>query len=143
MLTNVKKRHNSMQRFPQGVHKELFFQKEIGSYFPEWITTIAVKHTTSAVHYVVIDKAATLVYLANQAVVPHIWLSKIDKLKKPDRVIFDLDPADSLSFADVQYAAKKIKKILDDLALPSFFMLTGSRGAHVVVPIKQLYTFDE
>jgi bifunctional non-homologous end joining protein LigD len=143
MLTHVKKRAISMQRFPQGVHKEFFFQKEIGSYFPEWVTTIAVKHSAGLVRYVVIDKAATLVYLANQAVVPHIWLSKIDKLKKPDRIIFDLDPADSLSFADVQYAAKKIKKILDDLALPSFFMLTGSRGAHIVIPIKQLYTFDE
>ena len=143
MVPYVKNRAVSMQRFPQGIKKELFFQKEAGDYFPEWVTTIAVKHSEGTVHYAVIDKEATLVYLANQAVVPHIWLSKIDKIDKPDRIIFDLDPAEGLSFAQVQYAAKMVKKVLDDIQLPSFYMLTGSRGAHVVVPIKRNYTFEE
>ncbi len=143
MLLHVKNRAISMQRFPHGIHQEKFFQKEAADYFPDWITRCAVKHTQGTVYYVVVDKAATLVYLANQACVPHVWLSKIDKIEKPDRIIFDLDPAETMSFVDVQYAATIIKTILDDLDLPSFCMLTGSRGAHIVIPIKRLYSFDE
>src|SRR5579864_6296278 len=70
MLPHVKNRAVSMQRFPQGIKKEFFFQKEAGDYFPTWVTTVAVKHSEGTVHYAAIDKEATLVYLANQAVVP-------------------------------------------------------------------------
>src|SRR5579872_657018 len=144
MMPYAKKRAISMQRFPEGIHKEGFFQKEAGDYFPDWVTRVAVKHSQGTVHYVVIDKNATLVYLANQGcITPHVWLSRVDNIDKPDRIIFDLDPVDDVSFADVQYAAKKIKKILDTLELPFFCMLTGSRGAHIVIPIKRLYTFNE
>jgi bifunctional non-homologous end joining protein LigD len=144
MMPYIKNRAISMQRFPQGVNAEIFFQKDIGSYFPEWIKRFPVKKKVhGVVNYVVIDKPETLVYLANQAVTPHLWLSKIDNINKPDRIIFDLDPAEGLTFSDIQNVAKKLKKILDDLKLPTFFMLTGSRGAHVVVPIKRLYSFEQ
>ena len=135
----------SMQRFPNGINHEGFFQKDAGDYFPSWITRVEIpKQTNEIVHYVVIDKPATLIYLANQGcITPHIWLSRIDNLEKPDRMIFDLDPADSLSFADVQHVAKQLKKILDDCNLPTFCMLTGSRGAHIVVPLKRVHTFEE
>src|SRR5690606_21570691 len=97
-----------------------------------------------SVNYVVIDKPATLVYLANQAcITPHLWLSRFDNIDKPDRMIFDLDPAEGLAFTDVPGVVKKLKILLDDLQLPSFYMLTGSRGAHVVVPLKRVHTFEE
>ncbi|HLW72839.1 MAG TPA: non-homologous end-joining DNA ligase [Candidatus Babeliales bacterium] len=145
MLPYCDDRPISMQRFPNGIHHEGFFQKEAGDYFPEWITRISIpKQTDGVVHYVIADKPATLIYLANQGcITPHIWLSRTDNLNKPDRMIFDLDPADAHSFADVQSAAKKLKKVLDDCGLPTFCMLTGSRGAHVVVPLKRVNTFDE
>lgn len=135
----------SMQRFPNGVHKETFFQKEAGEYFPSWITRKTVsKQTDGVVNYVVIDKPATLIYLANQVCTPHIWLSRADNLDKPDRMIFDLDPSSkTFSFADVQQTAKELKTILDACGLPTFYMLTGSRGAHVVVPLKRVHTFEE
>ena len=58
----------SMQRFPEGIDKEGFFQKNASDYFPEWITRIAIpKQTEELVHYVVIDKPATLIYLAYMA----------------------------------------------------------------------------
>jgi bifunctional non-homologous end joining protein LigD len=145
MIPYCKGRPISMQRFPDGINKEGFFQKNAGDYFPQWITRVNIpKHNREPVNYVIIDKPATMIYLANQGcITPHIWLSRIDNLEKPDRMIFDLDPADNLSFADVQYVAKQLKKILDDCNLPSFCMLTGSRGAHIVVPLKRVHTFEE
>ncbi|HSC24613.1 MAG TPA: non-homologous end-joining DNA ligase [Candidatus Babeliales bacterium] len=145
MLPHVKNRPISMQRFPSGIDHEGFFQKDAGDYFPSWITRVAIpKQEGGIVNYVVIDKPATLIYLANQGcITPHVWLNRIDNLEKPDRMIFDLDPADALSFKYVQRAAKKLKKILDDCSLPSFCMLTGSRGAHIVVPLKRVHTFDD
>jgi len=146
MLQYCNKHPASMQRFPNGIYEESFFQKEAGSYFPDWITRVAVpKQNGKIVNHVVLDKPATIIYLANQAcIAPHIWLSTTNDLDKPDRLIFDLDPSGKkFSFADVQKTAKELKKILDACDLPSFYMLTGSRGAHVVIPLKRVHTFDE
>ncbi len=145
MLPHLKSRPISMQRFPNGITDEGFFQKDASAYFPDWITRKPItKENGDIVHYVIIDKEATLIYLANQnCITPHIWLSKVDNLNKPDSMIFDLDPANTLSFSAVQEVAEKLKELLDVLELPSFYLLTGSRGAHIVVPLKRTHTFDE
>ena len=145
MMPYCKDRPISMQRFPDGIYSDGFYQKNMSDYFPDWIKTVAIaRHSEGSVDYVVIDKPATLVYLANQAcITPHVWLSHTDILDKPDRMIFDLDPSQGCSFADVQWVVKKLKSVLDDVGLPSFYMLTGSRGVHVVVPLKRIYTFEQ
>jgi bifunctional non-homologous end joining protein LigD len=146
MLRHCNKHPIAMKRYPNGIDHEGFFQKETGEYFPDWITRVAIpKQTNGIVNTVVVDKPATLIYLANQAcITPHIWLSRADKLNKPDRMIFDLDPSGKkFSFSDVQKAAQEIKKILDACDVPTFYMLTGSRGAHIVIPLKRTHTFDE
>lgn len=145
MLPYVNNRPISMQRFPQGIDSEGFFQKDAGDYFPDFVIRFTVKKQhDGVVHYVVIDKVATLIYLANQnCITPHIWLSKIDDINRPDRMIFDLDPADGLGFTAIQKVAQIIKKKLDMLNIPAFCMLTGSRGAHIVVPLRRIHTFDE
>jgi bifunctional non-homologous end joining protein LigD len=145
MMPYIDDRLISMQRFPQGITGEGFFQKDAADYFPEWITRKPIaKENGEKVDYVVIDKPATLIYLANQnCITPHVWLSKADNLNKPDRLIFDLDPEHSLPFSAVQDVAKKLKLILDELELPSFCMLTGAHGAHIVVPLKRVHAFDE
>ncbi len=146
MLRYCDKHPISMKRYPNGINHEGFFQKEAGEYFPDWITRVAIpKQTDGVVNTVVIDKTATIVYLANQAcITPHIWLSRTPHLNKPDRMIFDLDPSGkTFSFSDVQKVAKEIKTILDACDLPSFYMLTGSRGAHIIIPLKRADTFEE
>lgn len=143
MIPHIKNRPISMQRFPQGIHEDIFFQKDAADYFPSWIQRYPIpKQTGGTVEYITINTAATLIYLANQACVPHIWLSKVDRLEKPDRLIFDLDPAHEHSFDTVQKVARHLKEVLDHLELPSFYMLTGSRGAHIVIPLKRIHTFD-
>lgn len=143
MLNYVKNRPISMQRFPSGIHKENFYQKDAPDYFPAWIKRAPLaKQEGGTIHYVVCNNKQTLTYLANQAcIVIHIWLSKMDKIDYPDRMIFDLDPSNN-SFQEIQKAALMLHDFLSGLGLASYPMTTGSRGIHVVVPIRRQYTFD-
>ncbi len=143
MLPHMKDRPLTMQRFVNGVGEEGFYQKNAGDYFSDWITTTSIaKKEDGEVNYVICNQAATLVYLANQlAVTFHLWLSRVDKLNFPDKMIFDLDPSVK-GFAAVRIAARQIKKVLEDeLGLPTFVMTTGSRGVHVVVPLDRSASF--
>jgi len=142
-LPHLKGRPLSMQRFPDGIGASGFFQKDIPDYFPDWIGRAELSAEDGTVTYVVAEDAATLVYLANQAcITPHVGLSRVDRPDVPDRLIFDLDPSDD-DFAKVQRTAQRLKALLDRIELPSFVMLTGSRGLHVVVPLDRKNAFDE
>lgn len=145
MLPYLRDRPLTIQRYPEGIHGESFYQKNASDYFPAWIKRIAVKTKQDGVtDYIVCNDAATLVYLTNQsALVYHVWTSTVNKLVYPDRIVFDLDPSGQAHFTLIRWAAKKLKYILDLLGLTSFVMTTGSRGLHVVVPIQPRYTNDE
>jgi bifunctional non-homologous end joining protein LigD len=142
MLPHLRDRPLTLERYPNGINTKRFFQKEVSSYFPKWIRTVTVEKVGGTVTHVVCNDTATLVYLANQAcVTPHIFLSRIDKLDVPDQLVFDLDPqADD--FEVVKSTALDFKQLLDELELPAFLKTTGSRGLHVVVPLKRRENYD-
>lgn len=144
MLPYMHNRPLTMHRFVQGITHEGFYQKDAGSYFPAWVKTKAIsKEAGGMTRYVVCNNAATLVYLANQlCITPHLWLSRIDKLNYPDRMIFDLDPSGK-DFGVVRTLAKQLRQVLEDAGLKPFVMTTGSRGLHVVTPLKRVHTFDQ
>lgn len=144
MVPHMKDHPVTMKRFTGGIGEPGFFQKNIADYFPDWIARIPIKKKEGGVvNYVICNNAATLVYLANQLCITlHLWLSKIDKLNYPDKIIFDLDPS-TKDFSQVIVTAKIIKNILEQqLDLKTYIMTTGSRGLHVVIPLKREYTFD-
>lgn len=143
MLPFIKDRALTMHRFPNGIDHEGFYQKNIGEHFPSWVASKKIKNREAGyTTYVVCNNAASLAYLATQAsITPHLWLSKVDKLNYPDRMIFDLDPFDD-DFATVRWTALELKKLLQEIGMPTFVMTTGSRGLHVVVPLKRVATFD-
>ena len=143
MLPHVRGRPVAMERYPDGIDKPGFFQKDASPYFPDWIKTATVKKTGGIVRHVICNDAATLMYLASQAcVTPHVWLSRIDKLMYPDQMVFDLDPSGG-TFQMVKSTAASLKAVLDNLHLPAFIKTTGSRGLHVVVPLKRTQPFDD
>ncbi|NGX49241.1 MAG: hypothetical protein K940chlam5_00837 [Candidatus Anoxychlamydiales bacterium] len=143
ILPFIKDRPLTLKRFPNGIQGEKFFQKKVMDYYPKWIKTISVKREgKTPIKMPVITNLDSLLYIANQVGELHPWLSKIDKLDYPDRLIFDLDPEKN-NFSKVIDAAKDLKKLLDTLKLPSFLMTTGSKGLHIIVPIKREKTFDE
>lgn len=141
-LPHFRDRPLSMQRFPDGIDKEGFFQKEAPGYFPDWIERVELPKEDGSVAYVVASTAATLAYLANQGcITPHLGLSRTTAIDRPDRIIFDLDPADD-DFSKVRWAAMRIKDLLEEVGLAAFAAATGSRGLHVVVPLDRSADFD-
>lgn len=144
MLPFLKNRPISMQRFPDGITGEGFYQKNASPYFPAWIKQVEVpKASGGLVHYAVCNNAETLVYLASQLMItPHLWLSSLPKLYYPDRIIFDLDPSPGVEFTQIRWAAKELKTVLDELGIPVFIMTTGSRGVHLVIPLKRVHTYE-
>lgn len=142
MLPHVRGRPLTMHRFPDGIDHEGFYQKAIGGYFPGWIRRATVEKEDGQVTHVVCENAATLAYLANQAcITPHVWLSRADRPRHPDRMIFDLDPSGH-DFGVVREVARALVDLLDDLGLAVFLQTTGSRGIHVVVPLDRSADFE-
>ncbi|MFD0020637.1 non-homologous end-joining DNA ligase [Streptomyces sp. NPDC058382] len=143
MLPELRGRPLMLERMPDGIDGSRFYQKEISAYFPDWIHRASVAKEGGEVTHVVCDDTATLVYLASQAcITPHRWLSRADRPRCPDRLVFDLDPpADD--FEAVRRAAHRLRELLDELELPSGLMTTGSRGLHVVVPLNRRDDADD
>lgn len=144
MLPFLKGRPLVMQRFPDGIGKAGFFQKNVPDSFPSWIKTVSVKRKTQGPgKLVVCESKEALLYLVNfGCLTPHIWLSSGKSLEKPDRLVFDIDPPDG-KIGEAREAARLLKGILEKRCkLHPFIMTTGSRGYHVVVPIKQTVDFD-
>lgn len=145
MIPLIKDHPIVMERFPEGIDHEGFFQKNVQSYFPDWIETIVVKRKEGGKGELVNSKNEnTLLYLANlDALTLHIWGSSKDHLEMPDRLVFDLDPPQG-KFDLARKGAYLLRDILEkDYGLKAFVMTTGSRGLHVIVPLKPKHTFDE
>lgn len=137
MLPYVKDRPLALQVYPKGIEEHGFFMKAVPDYFPDWIDRVTVPKKGGTVTHVLANDAAALVYLAGQNVVtPHTWLSKADEPNQPDRVIIDFDPSGT-NFADVRAAAREAGERLQAAGLATYAMVTGSRGIHVVAPIKR------
>lgn len=144
MLPHIKDRPLTMHRFPAGVDREGFYQKEAPHYFPEWIQRYrAVNKTGGDTTYPLCNDAESLAYIAEQGCVTlHVWLSRVDKPDQPDKIVFDLDPPGP-EFQPARIAALLLKEFLDKLELSCYVMTTGSRGLHVVLPLKRQYSFEQ
>lgn len=142
MVPHVRDRPANLQRFPEGIGSAGFFQQGMPDHFPEWIASVVVAKAGGEVRHVLLQDAATLVYVANQGMItPHVWPSRADRLDRPDRMIFDLDPPGDAP-EEVRRAAFGVRDLLGELELPAFVMTSGSRGYHVVVPLTRRADFD-
>lgn len=138
MLPYVKGRPLALQVFHDGVEGRGFFLKAMPDYFPEWVGRATVEKRGGTVTHALADNAATLVYLAGQNVVTsHTWLSRADEPRQPDRLIIDFDPSEGGRFAEVRAAARAAGERLRDAGLVPYAMATGSRGLHVVCPLRR------
>lgn len=143
MLPHVRDRPLALQAFPDGIEGDGYFMKAVPRYFPPWIKRATVGKEGGTITHVLAQDAATLVYLAGQNVITlHTWLSRADQPLKPDRLTLDFDPS-SGGFAEVRAAARAAGERLRDLGLVPFAMTTGSRGLHVVCPLRRGPDFPE
>jgi bifunctional non-homologous end joining protein LigD len=132
----------SLERYPDGIEADGFYQKHAPEHFPDWIRRAELPKEGGTVVHVIADDLATLVYLADQgAITPHLALSRLDAPDRPDRLVIDLDPSDD-DFAKVQAAARAARDLLRRLKATPFVQTTGSRGLHVVQPLDRSADFD-
>jgi len=134
------------QRFPDGVNKEGFYEKNAPKGKLSWVKTFK-RYSESAnreIEYIVCNDAATLAWLANLAALEiSIPLSRIDSYEKPDLVLFDIDPEPPAGFEEAVAVALLLREKLELLGLNSYVKTSGKKGLHVVLPIVQKYTFRE
>jgi bifunctional non-homologous end joining protein LigD len=143
MVPHLRGRPVSMQRVRETIYTQVFYQKDAPAYFPEWIHRVTVPKAGGTVTHAIADDAASLVYLANQGcITPHVWLSRVPDLQLPDRMIIDLDPGDG-GVADARFAAHLAREVVESAGLVPYLMATGSRGYHVVVPLRPQADFEE
>jgi bifunctional non-homologous end joining protein LigD len=147
MVPHVADRPLTMVRLPDGADGEGFVQKSVPDHFPDWVATVDVANVGGGTTtYVVCQDAATLAYLAAQAVlVPHVWPSRTDALDHPDQLVLDLDPpGDDPDHVDaVQDGARRLRDLLRKVGLTPYVKSSGSKGLHVHVPLDRSAGFDE
>jgi bifunctional non-homologous end joining protein LigD len=146
MLSILAGRPIVLTRFPDGVGKEGFYEKDVPLGTPSWVKTYKSYSETARreIDYVLCDDLDTLVWLANLAAIElHMVLSRTDKSEKPDLVFFDVDPRPPANVDDVVNVALLLKEKLDALSLKSYVKTSGKKGLHVVVPIAREYTFSQ
>jgi bifunctional non-homologous end joining protein LigD len=142
-LPHLANRPLNLERYPDGIAGERIMQQRAGKYFPEWIKRARVPKKGGSVDHPVATEPASLVYLAGQACITlHRWLSRVDRLDRPDLLIVDLDPSQGAT-SQVGRAARVVREQLQELELEPWIMSTGSRGYHVVVPLQRRCTFDQ
>lgn len=142
MLPHVAGRPLNLERFPDGIEGHRIIQQHASAHFPSWIRRVEVPSRDGTVEHVVARDAATLVYLAGQACITfHRWLSRSDRLDRPDQLVIDLDPSGDDPDA-VRHAALILGELMRELGLEPWAMTTGSRGYHVVVALKRRANSD-
>jgi bifunctional non-homologous end joining protein LigD len=146
LLPYVKDRMLSLERCPDGMRGECFFQKQRPEGMPPRTPTKRIAHIDDPgkfTDYVVGGSLLTQLSLANLGCIAvHIMASRAMSPRQPDWVCFDIDP-ESGKFSDAARAGLHIKAALDHLKLVSFAKTSGSRGLHVLVPIRTGPDADE
>jgi bifunctional non-homologous end joining protein LigD len=146
MLPHTRERPMNLWRWNNGIDGQRVVQQEIPKGAPDWVARVEVpRRKGGSVTHAMIDDARTLRWLANQnCITPHVWQSRADKLDRPDRIVFDLDPSeDEAQFEDIRAGAIALGDHLRELGLVPFAMTTGSRGIHVVAPLRRTKPADE
>ena len=142
MLPHLKGRALTVQRFPGGIGEKGFVQQDFADTLPDWMSGVKVAKEGGTLVHPVAERPEALRWLANQGCITlHVWQSRQDRLHNPDRMVFDLDPSES-DFGVVRATARAVADVLDDLGLARYVQTTGSRGLHVVVPLRAEADFD-
>lgn len=135
LLPHTAGRPVTLERYPAGIGKPGFWQKDVSRGFPDWLERVSVPKKDGTVHHALVRDARSLQWLANQnTITPHVWPSRAPDLYQPDVCLFDLDPsADEPEV--LRAAALRVRDLLGELGLPSWVKTTGSKGFHIAVPL--------
>jgi bifunctional non-homologous end joining protein LigD len=139
LVPHLRDRPLSLKRYPNGIHKPFFFQKEAAESFPKWLHTQVVDDIT----YVIGEDRATLLFLVNLGCIDHNpYMSRLQSLEHPDYVLIDLDPQEC-AFEKIVEAALLVRQQLDLAELTGYPKTTGGDGMHIYIPLEPRYSYDQ
>lgn len=135
VLPHLRGRPITMERYPAGIGRKGFWQKDVSKGFPDWLERVEVAKKDGVVHHPVVTDRRSLLWITNQnTITQHVWTSRVPNLYYPDVCVFDLDPSKD-DPAAVRAAAIALRDLLEQLGLPSWVKTTGSKGFHILVPL--------
>ena len=139
MLPHVRDRPLNLWRWNQGIGGRLVVQQDIPKGAPDWVQRVETpRRKGGSIEHVLCQDADTLRWLSNQnCITPHVWSARRDRLDRPDHIVFDFDPEAGSDFSLVREGALLAGEALRELGLEPFAMVTGSKGIHVIAPIKR------
>ena len=143
MIPLIADRPAVLQRFPDGIGGDGWYQKHTPDHFPEWIPTVELpKRGGGTVRHPVIDSADALRYVVNQGTVTvHLLGGTVEHLDRPAELIIDLDPSID-DPTQVVEGTRAVRDLLDDLGVTGYVKTSGSRGIHVHLPLRGDAPFD-
>jgi bifunctional non-homologous end joining protein LigD len=151
LMPHLKNRPFTMRRYPDGAYGKAFFQKDAPKGMPEWIPTARIQVTSRDtprqkrwIHAPLVNDELALLWMVNMGCIDmNAWYSRVDKLDRPDFVLFDLDPSSDVGFEETIQVALYVKAALDALGLVSFAKTSSADGMHVLVPIERRHTYED
>jgi bifunctional non-homologous end joining protein LigD len=147
MIRALRDRPLALEHWNDGINKPSWFHQDVGRGAPPWVTTIDTPTRSTAhksVRHLVADRPETLRWLAQMSVLTiHMWASRGASLDEPDWLVFDLDPTKGKGIEQAIDAAIIVRRLLDNLRLPSMPKTSGKRGIHVFIPLAGGYTHEE
>ncbi len=139
MLVHTRDRPMNLWRWNAGIEGQRVVQQDIPKGAPDWVERVETPRRQGGTNtHMIAQDADTLRWLSNQnCITPHVWTARRDNLDKPDRLVFDLDPEEGSDFTIVREAALAVGERLREEGLEPFAMVSGSKGIHVVAPLKR------
>jgi bifunctional non-homologous end joining protein LigD len=134
----------NLQRFPDGIGKAGFWQKDLPGHAPSWIARWTYTGSEGAKDYVVVDRVATLAWLAQEGAIElHPWTSRTQAPDRPTFALIDIDPGTQTTFEEVLILARLYRTALQHLGILGLPKVSGKRGVQIWVPIEPAYTFEQ
>ena len=138
LLPHFRDRPVTLKRYPNGIHGEVFYEKDAPSFTPEWVKTFPVPRHEGGpdINYILVNDRATLLWAANMAALElHPFLHRVPEIDRPTHVVFDLDPGEGTNILRCAEVALRLHDVLKKLRLKSFPKVSGSKGLQVYVPL--------
>jgi bifunctional non-homologous end joining protein LigD len=146
MLPYMKDRPQTLNRFPNGIYGQSFYQKDVTGKVPSWIETYQYfsEGDQRKKHFLVATDEASLLYIASLGCIEmNPWSSRTMYPDNPDWCIIDLDPGKKTSFDHVIEAARLTRDVLDSVGVETFCKTSGSTGLHIYVPLGAKYIYED
>lgn len=144
IMPHIEGRPLTLVRCPEGADSDCFYQKHAGKGKVEHLRLIPVRESGRKRDYLVADDLAGLLSLVQMGALEiHVWGARADDIERPDRIVFDLDPDQAVTWGRVVESAKQLKQFFDELRLRTFLKTTGSKGLHIVIPLVRKHSWAE